>query len=252
MDGDIHFSLHGGDLESGSPPLVLIHGSGGTHLHWPPQLRRLPNHRVYGLDLPGHGDSVGPGETSIEGYMRRVVGWMNEQYIDRAVLAGHSMGGAIAMTTALEEADRVAGLVLVGTGGRLRVSDEILLATADPDRFQESVDTITRWAFSESASEQLVALASRRMAESRPEVIHGDFSACNQFDILDRLSQIANPALIVCGKQDLLTPVKYSRFLNEQIPESTLALIEDAGHMVMLEKPVEVAGVVGQFLDSLR
>jgi pimeloyl-ACP methyl ester carboxylesterase len=203
------------------------------------------------LDLPSHGDSPGPGETTIEGYARRVVDWLSEQGIARAILAGHSLGGAIAMTAALEEVDRVAGLVLVGTGGRLRVTDEILLATADPDRFQESIDTITGWSFSDSASEQLVSLANLRMSEIQPEVIHGDFTACNQFDILDRLSQIAVPTLILCGKQDRLTPVKYSHFLDEQIPESTLVLIENAGHMVMLEQPLEVAGAVEHFIDSI-
>jgi len=132
MGGAIHFSDHGGDLKSGSPPLVLIHGSGGSRLHWPPQLRRLPNYRVFGLDLPGHGDSPGEGETTIIGYVEQVVDWLDEQGIERAVLAGHSMGGAIAMTAALEKPDRVAGLILVGTGGRLRVNGEILQAAADP------------------------------------------------------------------------------------------------------------------------
>ena len=251
MEGDIHFSLHSGDRETGSPPLVLIHGSGGTHLHWPPQLRRLPKHRVFGLDLPGHGDSPGPGETTIEGYVRRVVGWLSEQGIDRAVLAGHSMGGAIAMTAALQEADRVAGLVLVGTGGRLRVTDEILQATADPSLFKEAVEAITTWSYSDHTSEKIVGLAKMRMSEIRPEVIHGDYTACNQFDILDRLSQIAVPTLIICGKQDRLTPIKYSRYLEEQIPGSTLVLIENAGHMVMLEQPVEVSAAVEHFMDNI-
>ncbi|MCJ7569410.1 MAG: alpha/beta hydrolase, partial [Anaerolineales bacterium] len=84
-----------------------------------------------------------------------------------------------------------------------------------------------------------------------PEVIHGDFTACNQFDICDHLPEIRVPSLILCGEQDRLTPLKYARHLNEQIPDSTLVLIEGAGHMVMLERPLEVAEVVEHFLASL-
>ncbi len=251
MTGAIHFSRHGGDLDTGSPPLVLIHGSGGSRLHWPPQLRRLPNYPVFGLDLPGHGESPGEGETTINGYVMRVIEWLEEQGIERAVLAGHSMGGAIAMTAALEEPDHVAGLVLVGTGGRLRVHEDILLAAADPLRFEETVEVVIAWAFSDQSPEKIIALAKMRMSETRPEIIHGDFMACNQFDILGRLSEIQVPTLILCGEQDRLTPLKYARHLDEQIPESTLVLIEGAGHMVMLERPLEVAEAVENFLTSM-
>ena len=251
MAGAIHFSIHGENLDDGSPPLVLIHGSGGSRLHWPPQLRRLPNCRVFGLDLPGHGESPGDGEKTIEDYARRVVEWLDEQGIQRAILAGHSMGGAIAMTAALNEPDRVAGLVLVGTGGRLRVNGEILQAAADPSRFEETVEVIITWAFSNQAPEKIVALAKMRMLETRPEVIHGDLTACNQFDICDQLSEIRVPTLILCGEQDQLTPLKYARHLDDEIPESTLVLFEGTGHMVILERPQEVAEAVGNFLASV-
>jgi pimeloyl-ACP methyl ester carboxylesterase len=251
MAGTINFSIHGGDLDPDSPPLVLIHGSGGSRLHWPPQVRRLSNYRVFGLDLPGHGDSPGDGETTIHGYVKRVVEWLDEQRIETAVLAGHSMGGAIAMTTALEEPGRVAGLVLVGTGGRLRVIKEILQASADPNRLKETVEVVTAWSFADQTPEKLVALAKMRMMETQSEVIHGDFTACNQFDILDRLTEIQVPSLILCGEQDRLTPLKYARYLDEHIPESTLVLIEGAGHMVMLERPLEVAEAVKNFLARM-
>ena len=251
MTGAIHFSDHGEDLNSGSPPLVLIHGSGGSRLHWPPQLRRLPNYRVFGLDLPGHGDSPGEGETTIVGYVEQVVDWLDEQGIELAVLAGHSMGGAIAMTTALENPDRVAGLVLLGTGGRLRVNGEILQASADPIRFEETVEAVITWAFSDQAPEKLVSLAKIRMLETPPGIIHADFVACNQFDICDELPEIQIPTLIICGEQDRLTPLKYAHHLDTEIPESTLVLIEGAGHMVMLERPLEVTAAVEQYLGSL-
>jgi pimeloyl-ACP methyl ester carboxylesterase len=139
----------------------------------------------------------------------------------------------------------------VGTGGRLRVTEEILQASADPDRLKETVEVVTAWSFADQTPEKLVALAKMRMMEIQSEVIHGDFTACNQFDILDRLAEIQIPSLILCGEQDRLTPLKYARYLDEHIPESTLVLIEGAGHMVMLERPLEVAEAVKNFLARM-
>jgi len=137
---------------------------------------------------------------------------------------------------------------LVGTGGRLRVTDEILQTTADPLRFKEAVEAITTWSYGDQTSEKIVGLAKMRMLEIRPEIIHGDYTACNQFDICDQLPEIQVPTLILCGEQDRLTPLKYARHLDAEIPESTLVLIEGAGHMVMLEQPLEVAGAVEHYL----
>jgi pimeloyl-ACP methyl ester carboxylesterase len=67
-------------------------------------------------------------------------------------------------------------------------------------------------------------------------------------DIMDRAEAIPGPALIVCGEDDWLTPVKHSRFLHQRIPGSELRVIEDAGHMVMWEQPREVNEHIREFL----
>ena len=133
----IAYSYSGGATISLAPPLLLIHGSGGDRLHWPPQLRRLDT-PVYGLDLPGHGESPGEGERAIQAYVDHIIRWMSGLEIPQAIWCGHSMGGAIAMTAALASPEQVAGLVLVGTGARLRVSPDILELSADPDRYAEA------------------------------------------------------------------------------------------------------------------
>ena len=87
-------------------PVILIHGAGGTHLHWPAQIRRLPGHNVYALDLPGHGKSEGRGNQTIESYCHSIIQWMDDIHIFRSVIVGHSMGGAIALTMALQYPER--------------------------------------------------------------------------------------------------------------------------------------------------
>jgi pimeloyl-ACP methyl ester carboxylesterase len=88
------------------------------------------------------------------------------------------------------------------------------------------------------------------MTENHPEVLHGDFLACDRFDVLDRLGEIKVPTQVICGVDDMLTPLKYSRFLVEAIPEANLVAIDDAGHMVMLERPGDVARVVKEFMGK--
>ena len=249
---ELSYSEHSGGNPLGKrPPLILIHGAGGSRLHWPPDLRRLEGERVLGLDLPGHGGSLGDGERTIEGYVEGVCSWMDTAGLETGVFVGHSMGGAISLTMALEQRARVAALVLVGTGGRLRVHPTLLEMTSDPKTFREAVDLVVSYAVSPQASSRMVELARARMSETRSEVLHGDFLACDQFDVMDRLGEISVPALVVCGTEDQLTPLKYSRFLSESIPDARMVAVESAGHMVMLEQPGKVAQTVKGFMGEV-
>jgi pimeloyl-ACP methyl ester carboxylesterase len=213
-------------------------------------MRRLPGEVVYSLDLPGHGESEGRGDDTISGYLQQVLGWLDSIRLTRVVWVGHSMGGAISLTAALTAPERTAGLVLVGTGARLRVNPAIMGAVGQPATFPQAVDTIIKWAFSPQASERLTRLARNRMAQTPPEVLLGDFSACDRFDAMARLGEISVPTLVICGKDDKLTPEKYSHYLAESIPNASLHVIEAAGHMVMLERPKQVAEAVRDFLTK--
>jgi pimeloyl-ACP methyl ester carboxylesterase len=66
---------------------------------------------------------------------------------------------------------------------------------------------------------------------------------------MERLGEIEHPTLVIVGTADQLTPPKYARFLTEHIPNARLVLVEDASHMVMLERPLEVTGAVREFLE---
>ena len=84
-----------------------------------------------------------------------------------------------------------------------------------------------------------------------PEVLHGDFNACNNFNLLGKLDQILVPALVINGIEDQLTPLKYGIYLEQSIPDASLAPIEGSGHMVMLEQPEKVAQQAHSFLQKL-
>jgi pimeloyl-ACP methyl ester carboxylesterase len=89
------------------------------------------------------------------------------------------------------------------------------------------------------------------MKEVKAEVAHSDFHACNSFDLMDQLGEIHTSTLVVCGEEDLMTPVKYSQYLADSIKGANLFLVPNAGHMVMLEKPDEVAERIKEFVQTL-
>jgi pimeloyl-ACP methyl ester carboxylesterase len=242
--GDIFYTLSQGP--AGTPTLVLVHGAGGTHLHWPGELRRLPRSTVYTIDLPGHGRSKGGGSDTIAGYVEAMVAFLHAVRVERAVITGHSMGGAIAQTLALNSADCVAGLVLIGTGARLRVAPAILEGIRSD--FESSVDVITRFTWSPNAAPMLIELGRQTLLETDPDVLWGDFAACDRFDVMKQVDRIEVPTQVIAGSADQLTPVKYARFLVESISGARMTIVEGAGHMMMLEQPSEVARVVQEFL----
>ena len=241
--------VHKRPVPAAGPPVVFVHGAGGTHQHWLYQVRDLPHSPTYALDLPGHGRSEGQGRDSIAAYGDWLVAFLDAIGEEQAVLVGHSMGGAIVLDVALRHAGRVAGLGLVATGARLRVAPAILDGIHQNP--EAAVRLICDFAFGPETSPEMVRMGRRQMGAISPEVLYGDFAACDAFNVMDRLGEIAAPASILCGSQDHLTPSKYSVYLRDQIARSVLHLVEGAGHMVMVERPEAVVEALSSFLDNL-
>jgi len=241
--------VHRRPLPAEQPPIVFIHGAGGTHQHWLFQVRDLPNSQTYALDLPGHGGSEGTGKDNIAAYGDWLVAFLDAIGAEQAILVGHSMGGAIVLDLALRHAPRVAGLGLVATGARLRVMPAIFEGIRqDPEA---AVRLICDFAFGPEAPEEMVRLGRRQMAAIPPDVFCGDFTACDAFNVMDQLAEIAAPTLVLCGTQDQLTPSKYSVYLRDHIAHAALHLIQGAGHMVMVERPKAVAEAISAFAADL-
>lgn len=229
----------------GKPSLLFLHGAGGTHRHWGKQIQAIGDGTFVALDLPGHGRSKGEGRQSVEGYADLVVEFMASLDLKSPIVVGHSMGGAIALDLALRYGDRLGGLVLVGTGARLRVMPSLLEGLRG--EFESTVDLLCRYAYGPSASEEMVRLGREEMVAVGPEVLWGDFLACDHFDVMGRLGEVHLPTLVICGEEDQLTPLKYSQFLVDHIQGARLVTIPEAGHMVMLEKPQETTETIAAF-----
>jgi pimeloyl-ACP methyl ester carboxylesterase len=224
---------------------VLVHGAGGSHRHWPLEALALPGRRAIVVDLPGHGGSPGPARRAIADYARDLLAFLDGMELARAVVVGHSMGGAIALTLALDSPGRVAGLGLVGTGARLRVTAGILQATADPSSLSAAAEVMADWSFAPGASPALRSEFKEGLRSLPAAVVHGDFCACDAFDVRERLGEIRMPTAVVCGDADRSTPPRYSEFLQAHIAGARLTMIPEAGHMVALEAPAATVAALG-------
>jgi pimeloyl-ACP methyl ester carboxylesterase len=131
------------------------------------------------------------------------------------------------------------------------VAPQILESTSRAETFPTAVKLINDLEFGPTVSPRLKELARQRMSEIRPTVLHGDFLACDEFDVINRLNEIHVPVLALCGAEDQLTPKKYSEYLHAQIQNSHLSVIPEAGHMVMLEQPEAFTHNLAEFLDTI-
>jgi pimeloyl-ACP methyl ester carboxylesterase len=244
---NIYYIEHG---KQGTP-IVFVHGAGASHLVWGLQVRALGDvARAVALDLPGHGRSDPPGRNSVEAYRDVVLGLLDALSFERAVIVGHSMGGAIAQTLALSHPDRVAGLGLVGTGARLRVLPAFI------DGLLDDLDATAKlwieYSYSPGLDPEFYKRAEAEFRTCPPQIARDDLIACNQFDAMARLSEIRAPTIVVCGREDRLTPSKYSVYLATNLPHAYLVFIDQAGHSVMIEQPDEVNKTLIDFIEFLK
>lgn len=232
--------------------LVCVHGAGGTHRTWAPLVTGLgARFPLAALDLPGHGGSAGDGSATIEGYRDFVCAFLDALGLERAVLCGHSMGGAIVQAVALAAPGRVAGLILAGTGARLRVSPKILEPLAAGDG-EAAVALLGDWAFGPGVPKaQADAWTAEILGYVPVAVLGRDFRACDAFDALADVGRITAPTLAICGSADRLTLPKYSQFLAQRIPGARLRILPGAGHFLMLEQPDPFNAALADFLTTL-
>jgi pimeloyl-ACP methyl ester carboxylesterase len=243
---DLHVFEHA-VADASTPPLVLLHGAGGQYAVWPPQVRRLAEIHTLAPDLPGHGRSRGAPRHRIDDYAADVLALADALTLDRFVVAGLSMGGAIAMQIALDAPERVAELIVVSAGAQLPIAGDLLeLLEDDP---WAAVEMVATRSFGPQADDAIRKLGRRLLQSIPPDVLAADYHACAAFDARARLAEITAPTLVLAGSDDAMLPPGEARCLAEGLPNAEFRLIEGTGHLIPAEFPGETAAAMRSWLE---
>lgn len=232
-------------------PLVYLHGAIGNHMAWLGLSRELakglPTHPGYLLDLPGHNADL-PSCVSIEDYMASVLACLDAAGIEKAIFIGHSMGGGISQQMALDHPERVAALILLSTGAKLGVSEQIM--NVFKDNFERALGLLSAFTFGQQISDELHEQIIEQMRQIGPETAIAAFTACHNFNVIDRISSVGCPAIVCCGDGDALTSPKKNKRLAQSL-NCPYHQVPNTGHGLPIEKPGELAEIIRPFIESL-
>jgi len=222
------------NFSRGKKTLFFVHGSGGDHSIWIEQYTRLNDEfNIAAIDLPGHGESGGGGEQDVSLYVEWVRRFLGALALKRPVLVGHSLGAAISLTFAIKYGEMLSAIVPVGGGARMPVNEMILKGLkTDPDSV---IALAAKFSVTKENRERLSQTVIEGLSRANPDVLYGDLFACDRLDICNEVANIRMPTLVMCGADDKMTPPALSQFLKDNIPGAQLPLIENAGHMAMME-----------------
>ena len=236
-------------LDPEKSTLVFIHGAGGSGAFWQAQIKGLSSRvNTLAIDLPGRGRSIGDGRQTIAGYAEDVAGFLNEIDIQTPIICGLSMGGAIAQQMLLAYPKRLKAGILIATGAKMEVAPAFF-ETIEKD-YKGFTGWLSKICVSKKTDPHKADPFREDLLRCRPEVTINDFRACDRFDVVDQISAINSPVLVVTAEEDKLTPPKFGEFLEKEIKNASRVHIMDSGHIVPIENPDEVNETITKFLDQ--
>lgn len=257
----LYFESHG---EGPGPPLVLVMGLGGSYRGWLPlQVAEFSqSRRTVVFDNRGVGESEDPGGPfGTADLADDTAGLLDALHIERAHVLGTFLGGMVAQQLALRHPGRVERLVLVGTYARPDAKRRILLEQwkamlAHGMPLEVQVNERLLWGLQDETLEQadlieaMVRFFERDGAPLPADVFARQCDACLGHDLHDRLREIRQPTLVMCGRQDQLTPPRFHRELADEIPRARLVTLTYGAHIIAAEAAQRFNEVVLEFLDE--
>ncbi|MDX1528440.1 MAG: alpha/beta hydrolase [Gammaproteobacteria bacterium] len=231
------------------PSVIFIHGGGLDHCVWILQSRYFAHHgyNALAVDLPGHGRSEGPLQTSIEAMADWVGRAADALKLGRYAIAGHSMGALVGLETAARDTDRVAVAVLIGISVPMPVTGALLSAAKANDH--AAFDMVNLWGHgygaqlggNPSPGMWMTGGAVRLLERSGPGVLYNDLNACNEYrDGLESAAKVKAPARVILGTNDIMASPRAAREVIKALSQVEVTELSHCGHMLMAEQPDQV------------
>jgi pimeloyl-ACP methyl ester carboxylesterase len=256
------FILSYDDVGEGRTPIIFLHGFPFDKTMWEGQIEFLKSsYRLIACDVRGFGKSTDEkSPLSMSLFSDDLIEFMDKLEIDKAIICGLSMGGFITLNAVKRFPDRFEALILCDTqciADTFEVKEKRLATIAEiekegvtnfNDGFIKSVfhkDSLT------DKKELVENLRSVVYANSPHIIIQGLLALAVRAETCSSLEKISVPTLIICGREDAVTPLKQSEYLREHILGSTLKIIDNAGHVSNLEQPNEFNEHLSDFLINL-
>jgi pyruvate dehydrogenase E2 component (dihydrolipoamide acetyltransferase) len=243
------------------PPLVLLHGLGGSLMTWQGIADAASRrNRVFLVDLPGHGASSAPDpddcDYSPAALARAVADTLAAVCDQPAVVAGHSLGGAVATLVTNASPHLVDRLVLIDPAGAGDEVDPELMQLIEADATEAASRELLELFFHDHGLVTSTGVAEHSRMLAQPGVhaavraaARGTFDGARQrLDVRDELAEIDVPVLVIWGADDRVFPVDQARALGRVAPHAEVRVVEEAGHVPHLEQPDEVVALIEAFL----
>jgi len=243
----------GQGIEKNKDTIVLLHGSGLSHIVWSLIEKYLSNqnYNVLAIDLPGHGNSEGKSLKSIE----KISDWLeevfNELSISKITIIGHSQGCLEALEYYSQYSKRVKNLIFVGGSYRMPVNQDLIDLAESGDN--KAVKLMMKWSY-EYSKKFIGGNPMKRIIKSPRdirEILAADLVACNNYkNGSEALKSINCPTLFIFGELDKMINLEKGKNFAELIPGSKTHIIKNCGHMIMFEKAFEMREKIVEFLKK--
>ena len=246
-------STGGMDFEKEKPSILLMHGSGLTHIVWSLHEQFYVNQgfNVLSVDLPGHGNSEGPSLKSIEEISDWIKSLMSVLNIKKLIIIGHSQGSLVGIDFAARYPDLISSLVLVAGSYKMPVNQDLINYAEAGD--EKAVLLMMKWGYEGSKAFIGGNPVKKIINSSREirEVLAVDLNACNNYKGgKESLGKINCSTLCIFGDLDKMVPLKVGNKMSSMIKNSEKKIINNCGHMIIFEKAFEMRQIVKEFLNK--
>jgi pimeloyl-ACP methyl ester carboxylesterase len=244
-------------------PVVLLHGFGADRSVWDAIVPAFGDRRVIRLDFSGAGESAsGDGPALMEALAGDVAALLDALHVERAVLAGHSLGGYVTFAFFRMYAERVAGLAFVASHARsdspeMAAAREALAQTTERLGTMEAIITAyadrlagpQRPGAENRTRDEVLAMMARQDPRGSVQLLRG---MKERLDCSDLFADIGVPTLVIAGSQDAAVPFEASRQISDSVAGARLVVLEGVGHSTMVEAPGPCGAALAEFAMQIE